>query len=144
MATILGTRYGSAQGWGNAGMVKALDSGDIGVSTSDIAATNLIVGFQAPKGFVVTGIVFTSTDLDTNGTPTIAMTVGDAGSNARFMASTTIGQTGGVNTTLAAAGAGYLFTVDTDVNIRVATGAATAASGTLRLQLIGFMAQVYG
>ncbi len=138
MATLTNPNYGLAPSFGHAGDIKVVDSGDIAVATADIAANGLIKLFRARKGFVVTGAFMKATDLDTNGTPTITMVLGDLTDDDRFVASSTIGQAGGQTMTLAAAGTLYKFTADTDVYIKFPAGAATAAAGTVSAGLIGY------
>lgn len=138
MATLNNPKYALAQTWGNAGMLKALDSGDIAVPATNLAANDLIKVFRAPKGFIVTGAYLYATDLDTNGTPTLTLALGDLADDDRFVAASTIGQAGGTTITLASAGAGYVFAEDTDVYIKAKAASATAAAGTVRCALIGF------
>jgi hypothetical protein len=77
--------------------------------------------------------------MDTNGTPTLALSVGDAGSSTRFLSSSVIGQAGTSTQTLASTGLLYEFTADTEIVVTATTGAATAAAGTLDLYLSGFV-----
>jgi len=95
--------------------------------------------FVVPKGFVLMSHSATITDVDTNGSPAILITIGDAGDNDRFLASSNIGQAGGTSTTLASTGLYYEFTADTEIVLTVATAAATAAAGTLTYYMTGFM-----
>lgn len=90
-----------------------------------------------PKGFRVLGGCLESTDIDTNGSPTAAINVGDSGSANRLFAASTVGQAGTADRALAVAGQHYLYTADTVVTGIIATGPATGTTGTLTLSLFG-------
>lgn len=96
-----------------------------------------------PKGFRLLGATLESTDIDTNGAPTVTLNVGDSGDADRIFAASTVGQTGVLTTGasaanfLAATGFGYLYTADTVVTGTIPTGPATGATGTLYLALWG-------
>lgn len=110
----------------------------VNLATTDLALNATVAAFVVPRGFVVTGIIAVATDMDTNGTATLALSVGDAGSATRFLSSSNIGQTGTSTTTLASTGLLYEFTADTEIVVTASTAAATAAAGTLDLYLTGF------
>lgn len=126
---------------GNQGFARTMKTlgGPIALLATDPVAANTVQVMRVPKGFVVTGVYLALTDIDTNGSPTVTATLGDAGSSARFVASTTIGQAGGSTTTLAATGLYYEFTADTDITLTFPVGAATAVAGTATTYLTGFM-----
>ena len=90
-----------------------------------------------PKGFRVLGGCLESTDIDTNGSPTAAINVGDSGSASRLFSSSTVGQAGTADRALAVAGQHYLYTDDTVITGVIATGPATGTTGTLYLSLYG-------
>ena len=104
--------------------------GTITVLNSDVTgAGNVVVAFRVPAGFIATGINMTVPDLDTGTTLTIS--VGDAGSAARLVAASTVGQAGGSVTSLAATGQYYQFPVDTDILLTFpAASTAIPASAT--------------
>lgn len=126
---------------GNAGFARTMKclGGPIAVVAADLVASRTTGLLVVPKGFVLTSIDVTATDLDTNGTPTITFTIGDVGDDDRILASSTIAQAGGNSTTLAATGKFYEFTQDTEIFMKIGTGAATAAAGTVTTYLFGFM-----
>jgi hypothetical protein len=95
--------------------------------------------FRVPANFVVTSVYLNVTDIDSNGSPAVLLTLGDTGDDDRFVTSTNIGQAGGTNTTLASTGLYYQFTADTDINLKIATQSATAAAGTVTAYLEGFI-----
>lgn len=103
------------------------------------AAANLDA-FQfgnVPKGFRVMGACIESTDIDTNGTPTVTLNIGDSGDADRLFAAVTVGQAGTLSTALATTGHGHLYTEDTLITGAIPTGPATGATGTLYLSLWG-------
>jgi len=113
--------------------------GPIALLATDPVATNTVQLFVAPKGFVVTGVYLALTDIDTNGSPTVLATLGDAADDDRFVTSTNIGQAGGSTTTLAATGLYFECVADTPIVLKFPTGSATAVAGTATAYLTGFM-----
>lgn len=112
----------------------------VSLATTDLAVNSVVEAFVVPAGFTVTGIIAVASDMDTNGSPTLALSVGDSGSATRFLSSSNIGQAGTTTQTLASTGLLYAYTADTKILVTASTGAATAAAGTLDLYLIGFAA----
>jgi hypothetical protein len=106
-------------------------------STSAFNSADVLNFGVAPKGFRILGAVLESTDIDTNGSPTVTINVGDAGSASRIFSAATIGQAGGVTSTIAAAGNDFQFTDDTMIVGAFAAGPATGAIGTISLTLTG-------
>ncbi|PBB75203.1 hypothetical protein CK227_10450 [Mesorhizobium sp. WSM4308] len=111
----------------------------VNLLAADLVTANVVSAFKVPAGFVVTGIIAVSSDVDTNGTPTVALSVGDAGSSVRYLSSSAIGQAGTSTQTLASTGLLFVNTAETEILVTVTTGSATAAAGTLDLYLNGFM-----
>ncbi len=126
---------------GNQGFARTMKTlgGTVAILAADEVTGNTVQLLQVPKGFVLTGIYLALTDIDTNGTATVAVTLGDAGDDDRFVTSSTIGQAGGSTTTLAATGLYYEFTADTNIALKFGTGSATAADGTATCYMTGFM-----
>ena len=110
-------------------------------TTTSLAANDLIKMAILPAGYVMTGGYLASTDIDTNASPAVTMTVGlmDLGDTALdsgtdFLTASTVGQAG----TLAAFSTGLTqgpFTVDKIVAVKVVTAAATKAAGTVTCQI---------
>lgn len=113
--------------------------GGVAITTADNVTNNLVSVMRVPKGFVLTGVYLALTDIDTNGSPAVLVTLGDTGDDDRIVASSNIGQAGGSTTTLASTGLYYEFTADTDINLKIATQSATAAAGTITCYLTGFI-----
>lgn len=111
----------------------------VALATTDLVTGSIVEAFMVPAGFTVTGIIAVASDMDTNGSPTLALSVGDSGSSVRHLSSSTIGQAGTTTQTLASTGLLYNYTTDTKILVTATTGSATAAAGTLDLYLQGFM-----
>ena len=90
-----------------------------------------------PKGFRLVSATLESTDIDTNGSPTVTINVGDAGDADRIFAASTVGQAGTLSSAIATTAFGYLYTDDTVITGAIPTGPATGATGTLYLALTG-------
>lgn len=90
---------------------------------------------QLPVGAIVLGVTLEADDLDTGGSPTITLNVGDAASANRYIAASTAAQTGVTGVATAATGLFYQVTGtnDTMVRVSVAANAATSAAGTVRV-----------
>lgn len=95
-----------------------------------------------PKGFVVTGIAFYATDLDT-GTAALKFDVGDDSSNSRLLAAITTGQSAGSSTALASTGFLYKYADRTLIKAYVNTAANVAAAGTISFMIEGFVDEEY-
>lgn len=98
---------------------------------------------KVPRGFQVMDVVLSTTDLDTGGSPTIELSVGDGGDTDRYISGTgsTIAEAGGGYARLSnIAGHGYIYTADDTIDVLVATGPATGATtGTIKVAVIGRM-----
>lgn len=104
-----------------------------------VAAADVLKLLKMPANCLPVGWQLYSTDLDTNGTPTITIDLGDENDDDVFAANDTVGQAGGTITDVdgvANALATYAAnSADVDIQAKVEAGPATgAASGTVRLQ----------
>lgn len=81
--------------------------------------------------------ILKGTDMDTNGTPTLAFNVGDAGDVDRLFAASTVGQTAAIARMSVTTGFGYRYDTagGTLITGAPSTNAATGAAGTLELFL---------
>jgi hypothetical protein len=113
--------------------------GSVAIVTADLATGNTVALVRVPKGFTITGLRADLPAMDSNGTPTLALTIGDAGTAARLVASSTTGRAGGQITGLVAGAMGFRYTADTDILMTFATGSATAVAGTIVIYLFGFI-----
>jgi hypothetical protein len=112
------------------------------ILAADLVAANTVQLFQVPKGFTAMRLYFAPSDMDTNGSPTLTLSLGDSGSAARLLSVFTGGQSGTSTSTIATTGVAFKFTADTNIQLTVGTGAATAAAGTVTVVLEGFMDNV--
>jgi hypothetical protein len=103
-------------------------------TTAAVANADIINLFYVPSGAVITGVTISSTDIDTNGSPTVTIDVGDAGDVDRLVAATTIGRASGVYNDLALAGFGYTYTADTLIYATI-NSPATGAIGTIKVSV---------
>lgn len=94
--------------------------------------------FYAPPGFVVIGGTISCTDMDSS--TGLLFDVGIAGTEALFFAASAVGQAATFSAALAPAGHFYKFTARTEVRVFInTTQSGTAAAGTLKVALIGFI-----
>lgn len=134
MTTYNSTQYATKQSPSTHGL-----SGNVKVAYSTVATpstlttTDTLNMHYLPAGARVLYSLLKSSDLDTNGTPTIALNVGDAGSASRYFSASTVGQAGTASTATAAGGLDYANTSKTLVTIVPSTGVATGAAGTVEL-----------
>lgn len=96
---------------------------------------------QVPKGFVLTGIGLIIPDMDSNGSPTLVFSIGDATTAARIISVSTAAQAGGTLSTANLVTAAMLdeYTAKTDIIWKTTTAAATAVAGTVKGILSGYI-----
>lgn len=124
---------------GFAGTMKRYGCSAVALATTDLDLDSTVALFKVPKGFVLTSLSMTVTDMDTNGAPALVIALGDSVDDDRFITGATTGQAGGTNTTLAAAGVRYEFTAETEIVFKATTAAATAAAGTITVDFFGYI-----
>jgi hypothetical protein len=103
-----------------------------------LALNDVLEMVKVPAGAIVVGCVLATDDLDTNGTPTIVLDVGDGSDTDRYIDGSTVGQAGGVTdfSNLAIGGIGYTYTSEDTIDILVQAAPATGAtSGTIKLSV---------
>lgn len=76
-----------------------------------------------------------ATDMDTNGSPTLTLNVGDSGDADRLFAASTVGQAGTIARMTATTGFGYRYDTPTLITGVPAANAATGVAGTIELFL---------
>lgn len=89
--------------------------------------------FYLPAGARVLHATLESTDMDTGGSPSLAINIGDAGDPDRLFAASTVGQAGTASSAMAVTGQGYKYTSKTLITGVASANAATGAAGTLFL-----------
>jgi hypothetical protein len=125
-------------GYGEARTVKAY-GGTTSIVTGDLSVGKTTALFRVPAGFTVVNLLVNASDMDTNGTPTLTLSIGDAGSGTRFLNASTVGQAGTSSYTgLVGSGLGFQYTTETEILLTATAGAATAAAGTITVFLAGF------
>lgn len=104
------------------------------VSCTAAPSTSDTINFgYLPAGARVVLAVLESTDMDTGGSPSLTLNVGDSGDADRLFAASTVGQAGTLSTAIAVTGAGYSYTSETLITGVANANAATGAAGTLYL-----------
>lgn len=108
--------------------------------TAAAANSDIVKFFKAPAGFIVSDVILSSTDIDTNGSPTVTIDVGDADDVDKLIDGSTIGRAGGIDRMNVTTGMQYTYTADTEVYATILT-VATGATGTIKLTMIGTLSQ---
>ena len=105
-----------------------------------LVINDVIQMLKVPKGARVMEVILAATDLDSNVTPLITLDVGDGDDPDRYIAASTIGQTGGTVrlgsgiTTLTEA---FTYTADDTIDVLVKAAPATGATTfSIRLTVI--------
>jgi hypothetical protein len=81
----------------------------------------------------VVDAIIKASDLDTNGSPTLTLNVGDAADPDRLFAASTVGQAATAARATAATAFGYRYDAQTMITGAPAANAATGAAGTIEL-----------
>lgn len=112
----------------------------VAITTAMIDNTNDEVGlFRLPKGAVIVGATIAATDMDSNGSPTLAFDVGDDSDEDRIFAASSVGQGGTLSTAIARTGFLYKYTADTLIKAYVQAVSATGVAGTLYVSVQYFV-----
>lgn len=104
--------------------------------TAALTTADTLNFFDLPANARVLSMTLEATDLDTNGSPTLAINVGDAGSANRYFAASTVGQAGTAAVASAVAGIGFKTTAKTRIVGVPSTNAATGVAGTVSLSCL--------
>lgn len=108
------------------------------VTCSAAPSTSDTINFgYVPKNFRLLGASLESTDMDTGGSPSLTINVGDSGDADRIFAASTVGQAATLSSAMATTGFGYKYTDKTLITGVAQANAATGAAGTLYLALWG-------
>src|SRR4030067_650487 len=95
--------------------------------------------FYLPAGAVIVGAAISATDMDTHGTPTLAIDVGDSGDEDRIFAASTVGQAGTYSNAMARTAHLYKYTAKTQIRAYIQAVSATGAAGTLTVSVSYFV-----
>lgn len=96
-----------------------------------LVINDVIQMVKVPAGARIISTTLHTSDLDSNGTPLITLSVGDGSVTNRFINASTKGQTGGtefIGTGLTTGLAPYTYTVDDTIDVLVAAAPATGAT----------------
>jgi hypothetical protein len=128
---------GVGHGWGRE---LVHDVVSVAMTTAMIDNADDDVGLlYLPAGAVVVGAALKCTDMDTNGTPTLAIDVGDAADENRIFAASQAGRTGTLDVAIASTGYLWKTTAPTQLRAYIQTAAATGAAGTLTFGVTYFV-----
>jgi hypothetical protein len=134
MATVLGTKAAATvQRRFHIYETIVVSTFSVPATGDGTAANDIIEMVKVPINATITDVLLASTDVDTGGSPAHVMSVGDGGDVDRFILDSTIGQAGGVARLNNQVGAGYKYTADDTVDIKVVTASATKATGTFTM-----------
>lgn len=92
--------------------------------------------FYMPANAVIVGGYLKSDDMDSNGSPTITLNIGDAGSATRLFSASTVAQAGTSAQETAVTALGYQYTAKTLVTGVAQANAATGVAGSVELCLL--------
>lgn len=136
MATYNSDQYAAVNPVATHGSAANVKTAYFSVTCAASPATTDTINFgYLPANARVLLAVLESTDMDTNGSPTLTLNVGDSGSAARLFSASTVGQAGTLSTAIATTGAAYKYTDKTLITGVAANNAATGAAGTLYLTI---------
>lgn len=91
--------------------------------------------FYLPANARILSAVLKSSDMDTGGSPSLTLNIGDAGSATRYFSASVVGEAGTVDRAMAATGQFYKTTAKTLITGVAAANAATGAAGTVELAI---------
>lgn len=106
------------------------------VCSSAPSTSDTLEFFYLPAGAVVLHAVLESSDMDTNGSPTLTLNVGDSGDADRLFAASTVGQAGTVSNSAIATGNLAVYSSKTLITGVANANAATGAAGTVSLTVL--------
>lgn len=108
---------------------------DVPVTAAQVGTiNNVIQAVPVYKGETVLGVEIKATDLDTNVSPALTLSVGDDGATARYIAASDIGQAGG--SAKHTVGVPHTYTADNTIDVLVAAASATGAAGTISIVVL--------
>lgn len=137
MATYNSTQYQNKTGVSQSGGSGNVNAAYFEVPVTAALTTSDTINFgYLPANARILAATLESTDIDTNGSPTIAINVGDSGSATRLFSASTVGQAGTASVASAVAGLHYKTTAKTLIVGAPSANAATGVAGTLYLSIL--------
>lgn len=132
-------KFGTVYGVGQARQL-ITDTVTVSMTTAMIDNANDEVELlYVPAGAVFDSAVLSASDMDTNGSPALAIDVGDDSDEDRIFAASTVGQAGTVSTGWARTAHAYKWTSATKIKAYIQTASATGAAGTLTFTIRYFV-----
>lgn len=136
MATYSSTNYSNNVPAASHGLSGNVKTAYASVSCTAAPSTSDTLNFfYLPAGARVVGGWLKASDMDTNGSPTLTLNIGDSGDADRLFAASTVGQAGTASNTFAATGILYQYASKTLITGVANANAATGAAGTVELCL---------
>lgn len=136
MATYSSTQYTAGEPVAVHGDRNGLQMARFTVTCTAAPTTSDTINFgYVPANARLVGGYMVPSDMDTSGSPTLTLNVGDAGSATRLFSANTGGQTG-TAALIGAAALDYQFTAKTLIVGTAAANATTGAAGTITLVLL--------
>jgi len=112
----------------------------VAMTTAMLDNVNDDVGlFYVPAGAVIVGAMVSATDMDTNGSPTLAFDIGDSADEDRIFAASAVGQAATLSQAIARTAHLYKYTAETQIRAYIQAVSATPAAGTLTFSLFYFV-----
>jgi hypothetical protein len=137
MATYNSDQYTAVNPIPSHGLAADVKGAYFSVTCAAAPATTDTINFgYLPAGARVLAAVLEATDMDTNGSPTITLNVGDSGSATRLFSASTVAQAGTLSSAIAVAGNAASYTTKTLITGVAQANAATGAAGTLYLTIL--------
>ena len=131
--------YNSLNIQNKTGVSQSGGAGNVNVAYAEVvcssapSTSDTLNFFYLPANARIVAAALEATDMDTNGTPTLALNIGDSGSASRLFSASTVGQAGTASTALAVAGNAYKTTAKTLITGVASNNAATGAAGSVYL-----------
>lgn len=151
MATTYSTQLYANKTPPNTGVGFASESVHLHATSGSIstwAAGDVInIGYLPANAVVVSAVLKAASQLDSNGTPTLTLSLGVTGTSGLFKSLiTTVGRVAGASADITVAAAGLLYkpTAKTAVLVTVGTGAATPVAGSLEVDIEFYVEQTAG
>lgn len=134
--------YNSTNIQNRTGVSQSGGAGNVNVAYAEVvcsaapSTSDTLNFFYLPANARILAATLESTDMDTNGTPTLAINIGDSGSATRLFSASTVGQAGTAAVASAVTGLHYKTTAKTLITGVASANAATGAAGSLYLSVL--------
>lgn len=112
----------------------------VAMTTAMLDNVNDDVGlFYVPAGAVIVGATISATDMDSNGSPTLAFDIGDSADEDRIFAASQVGRAATLSSAIATTAHLYKYTAQTQIRAYIQAVAATGVAGTLTVSVQYFV-----